>query len=679
MTLSLGGVFTSIDWDAMVSGLMSAEYMPYNRLSAQKSEIQTQQNAVNTIKSSFSSFQSALSSLKSESALRQVTASSADSSIVSATASNGAFEGTHTLIVNQLAQSHRIVQDVGVTELGEKIGSGGTVSTATNTNTVADADATWFTTSANGATYTFDFGTEEEFSVTFEASTDYTMNEVVSLINTAAGYTAASVSEDPPGTFSLQLDAHFRGAVGTLSQSLTAGDAIDVLEDEVDWTKTDGTDPAASAFSYSYAGQSRTLNLDSSATVEDLRDAINDDAGNLGITASILQYNGTHHLVLNGNETGASNVVTINDAQTTAVGFDTADFFIAQQAQSAQFRIDGTPPEGQWIESDSNTIANVIDNVTFNLIDTGETSVSITRNTDAIASSLESLVARYNSLVETIDLYTGYNESNESGGVLQGDSTIRSLLSPIRSLLTSPVDGFATDADGLSMAAHLGIEIDRDGVLSFDRDTFDDLLETDYDNIIRFLGANNRGVLSDDNFTYNSALDTTLSGEYEIKAEFDSGTLDKAYFRKKGDSTWIEMSVEGNTVTGGTGTDLEGLSLTVTWDGVSDGAGNPQTTDLRFQDGMANALDAAIDSILDTTTGAFALREDQYDTELENLDSRMEILEDRLERKEAMYTAKFARLEATLTQLQGQQSAYNALFSQLSASQNNGSSNSSSQ
>jgi flagellar hook-associated protein 2 len=671
MTLALGGVFTSIDWDSMVDGLMQAEYRPYNRLSNQKAEIQSQQKAVNTIKSAFNSFQSALTSLSSESSLRQVKASSSDSAVVTASAGSGVYEGTHNLEVNQLAQSHRIVQNTGVSDLGEKIGPGGSKSNAANSNTVADADAPWLTTTANGASYTFDFGDEEAFTVEFGPSTDYTMNEVVSMINTAAGYTAAAALEDPPGTFSLELAARYKGATGTMTQTLTSGDAIDELNDEADWAKTDGTDPTAGIFSYTYAGTTRTLNLSADASIEDLGDAINNDASNPGVTASILQYNGTYHLVLDGNETGASNTVTINDAQTTAVGFDTADFFVAQQAQSAEYRINGSPPAGTWIESESNTLSDVVSGVTFNLAGTGTATVSISRNTDAIAGNIEKMVSQYNALVETVDLYVGYNVGSKTGGILQGDSTLRSLLTPVRNMLTTPMDGFDVSNDGLSMAAHLGLEVDRDGVLSFDRETFDSLLETNYDDIIRFFGAENRAVLSSDYFSLDSALDTAVAGEYEIKTEFSGGVLDKAYFREQGDTGWTEMDVDGNTITGREGTDLAGLALNVTWDGVSDGTGNPQTSDLRFQDGMANALDNMLDEMLDSSDGPFAVRVEQYDTEIESIESRMEILTDRLARKEKTYTAKFARLEASLAQLQGQQAAYQSLFSQLAGSSTN--------
>lgn len=677
MTLALGGVFTSIDWNSMVDGLMQAEYQPYNRLVTQKSEVQSEQRAVNKIKSAFNSFQSALASLDSESDLRQATASSSDSGVVTASASSGVYEGSHSLVINQLATSHRIVHDTGITDLNTKIGPGGSTSQAVNGNTVADAGATWFTTTANGASYTFDFGTEEAFTVEFDPSTDYTMNEVVSMINTAAGYTAAEAVEDPPGTFSLELNARYKGAVGTMSQTLTSGDAVAELNDEADWTKTDGTEPSTSVFAYSYDGETRTLNLAADATLEDLKDAINDDAGNPGVTASVLQYNGTYHLVLDGNETGSSHSVTVDDGTTTLTGFETADFFIAQQAQSAEYRINGSPPVGSWIESESNTLTDVVSGVTFNLAGTGSATVNVTRNTDSIAANLESLVAKYNTLAETIDLYTGYDAASQTGGILQGDSTIRSLLTPIRALLTSPVTGFDSSEDGLTLASQLGLEIDREGVLSFDRETFDELLETDYDNIIHFLGATDRAVLDSDYYSFDSAMDSTVAGEYEIKTEFSGGVLDKAYFRKSGDTAWTEMTVDGSTVTGAEGTDLAGLALTVTWDGLSDGTGNPQTTNLRFQEGIGGSLDALLDEILDTTDGPFALRENQYETELDTLETRMETLMDRLERKEEMYTAKFARLEASLAQLQGQQSAYQALFSQLATASSNTSNSSS--
>ncbi|HUS47777.1 MAG TPA: flagellin [Phycisphaerae bacterium] len=125
--------------------------------------------------------------------------------------------------------------------------AGGTKSTALNYHGVADAGATWFTVGANGAAYTLDFGTEADITgVAFTASTAYSMNEVVTVINArsqAIGtYNAATIEYDSDvGQYFLRTTASATGAVGTMTITKTGTDDIDDLKDVADWNLTDGT------------------------------------------------------------------------------------------------------------------------------------------------------------------------------------------------------------------------------------------------------------------------------------------------------------------------------------------------------------------------------------------------------------------------------------------------------
>lgn len=666
-TVSFGGVFTEIDWASIVESTMAAERIPLTRLETKKTDYQSRQGAIDALNDSFTSFQSIVSSLKSNSVLRSVNVTSSNSDVASATASSGAYEGTHTIEVNQLAQSHRLAQTTGSAYTLDQIGTGAAYSTARNGNSMVGAgaaDDTWFTTTANGATYTFQFGEESAVTVQFAAGTSYSLNQVAAAINTAAGYTMAQVVDEGGDTYKLDLTARYAGEIGTMTQTLASGDAVDVLNDDVDYTKTDGTDGAAGEFSYTYNGTTRSLSLEAGATLEDLRDRINSDSANPGVTASLILYSGTYHLTLAGNNTGEDYEITINDAATTLPGFDTADFYEAQTAQNAQYRINGTPPVGTYIESNSNTITNAVDGLTLSLAGTGTTTINLARDTSVLKDAVQSLVDEYNSLVSTITVLTGYSEDTDTGGLLQGDSMIQSLLSPIRSLLTGTVAGFDSSVETYAMGAQLGIEVDRYGEMTFDEDVFDAAIENDYDAVVDLFGAVRKGYVSDDYFQYDSALDSTVAGSYEVKVEFDvTGNITAAWFRDEGqgDGDWREAAVDGNTVVGAAGTDEQGLQLLVTWDGVS----TTQTSDVRLMNGIGVGLEDQIDYILDTTDGPLQVRLNSYDGAIEELESKIESMEDRLEKKEAILTAKYARLEAALTQLDSLRASFESLFTSL--------------
>lgn len=672
-TISFGGVFTQIDWSKIISSTMEAERVPLTRLETKKTDYEARQGAIDALKDSFTSFQSIVESLASNSVLRCVDVTSSDTDVVVASSGSGAYEGTHTIEVNQIAQVARLVKTTGSTYTLDQIGSGADYSVARNNNSMigegAD-DETWFTTGANGATYTFQFGEETAVSVQFAAETAYSLNEVAAAINAAAGYTMAQVVDEGGNTYKLELTAKYAGEIGTLTQTLDSGDAIDVLNDEEDYTKTDGVDGAAGAFSYTCNGVTRTLSLEAGATLEDLRNRINNDSANPGVTASLILYEGTYHLVLTGKNTGADYAITINDTETTLPGFDTADFYEAQAAQNAKYRIDGIPPVGTYIESASNTITDAVDGLTISLTGPGTATISATRNTDTLKEKMADLVEQYNSLFATIETLTGYSETEETGGLLQGDTLIASLLSPVRSLLTSYVPGFNPDVQTYSMGAQIGISVDRYGEMTFDEAAFDEALEDNYDAVIDLIGGQLKGYVSSDYFQYDSALDTTQAGRYEVRVDFDGeGNITAAYFRTygQGDDDWREAAVDGNTITGTAGNDEQGLQVVVTWDGVS----TTQTSEVDLMNGFAVALQDTLETILDTTNGPLQTRLDSYDSAISELESKIDAMEERLEKREEILTKKYARLEAALTQLDSFRASFDALFSALEANKKN--------
>ncbi|MCD4824080.1 MAG: flagellar filament capping protein FliD [Phycisphaerae bacterium] len=658
-SLALGGILSGIDYDTLIAGMIAADYQPLARMQTQKADYESKQAAIDAIETQFNVLKSAASSMKSVENLRTISWTTTDTDIVDITAGQGAQEGMHSVIVNQLATSHRLVHDVGTDYTTTKVGTGGSISTSLNDDTVADADAAWFTVGASDTTYTFSIGGEDDIEVTFDASTAYTMNEVMAKINvasqSASGYDAVSV--EGAGPYELKFTAKHRGA-GELA---VTGSGITELDN---WTNTNGTDVNTGAFVYTYDSVTRTINTDADTTLADLRDLINNDSENPGITASIIQHNGKQHLVLAGNSTGDDYDITINDALTTINAFDTADFLETQTTQDAEYRVDGYP-SATWMTSSSNTITDVLDDVTLRLTGTGTASVNVMHSYANLAGNLTGMVSAYNSLVDTIDEYTGYDASTGDGGLLQGDSTVSTWLTSLKSLAITTIAGFDSDDDAFAMLAQIGIEIDRYGHLELDSSVLGEALDSDPAAVEFLIGADGRGLAEDSYFHFDSALSTTKAGLYEVKVDFDAtGNITAAWFRNEGEGAgdWRAAAVDGNTITGSTSYDEAGLSVNVIWNGTPSCT---QTSDVRFQKGFAGAMYDIIDELLDSVDGPLQLRQDSYQNSMDDLDDKMETLEARLEVKEQMYQEKFARLEAALTQLNGQYSAYSALFAQL--------------
>ncbi len=668
-SLGMAGVFSGIDTDTLVARIMAISTRPVALMKVRQGTWEDKISAVDNIESRLVQLKDLAGQLRDSDTLVSVLASSSDSTVMTATASGAAIEGKYSVEINQLAAGHRMVHTDGLTSEDTTIGS--SKSTALNANSMADAGATWFTTSANGATYTFDFGDEADMTeVVFAADTTYSLNEVAALINVrsqaVAGYDAAVVEEDA-GNYYLRLTSQDPGPVGELTHTLTSGDAIAELNDAADWTKDNG---AGGTFIYTYNGVTRTINTGNGTTLSDLVGLINNDAENPGVSASLLQYDGgegVYHLVLSGKTTGEDYDITV-DAGTTLMGFnDVGDnWTVTQQAQNAQVRVDGFPA-GDWIERSTNTISDIIPDVTLTLANTTAADESemltLTRSTAGLENDLENLVAIYNGLVDTVDAHAGYDEEAETSGILQGNASLTSILSRMRMIMSGKAEGFVAGTDAYTMFAEIGIEFDAEGKLELDTDTLSNAIEEDFESVLSLIGALASGTTDDDYIKFTSAEESTQAGTYEISVSFGAGgDIAQALIRTKGDTMWRNTTWSGNTITGGEGNPEEGLIFSAVWDGVS----STQTAELRVLRGFAGMIYDHMDTVLADETGTVFLMKDGFQDQIDSIEKAVELQTRRLEQQEKHLRAKFARLEATLAGLDAQRGAVDSLLQSLS-------------
>ncbi|MBT3198295.1 MAG: flagellar filament capping protein FliD [Phycisphaerales bacterium] len=672
--LGLSGVFSGIDTSVMVASAMAYNRLPLNRLNMQKAEWQAKDNAMADLESRLAFFKAEVDSLRSDAVLENTIASSLDTTILTASASGGAIEGTHEVIINQLAQTNRFVHDTGLAETTTTVGVA--KSTALNLNGAVDPDATWFTTSANGATYTFDFGDENDITgVVLNASTGYSMNQVASLINVqsqaVSGYDAATVEVDgQTGKSYLSLTAQTGAAEGAMTQTLTAGDAVDELNDAADWTKTAA---GTGTFAYTYDSVSRSISVSDDTTLADLVELINNDAQNPGVSASLLEYGSAYHLVLAGKDTGTSHNITVDNLGTTIEGFDSTDFIETQAAQDLQVRVDGYPP-ADWITRDSNTMTDVIPNVTVTARAAGTTSINVNRDTNALQLGMENLVEIYNGLVDKINAYAGYNDASETGGILQGDSSITRLLDSLRAGITSAVPGFLSGTDTYTMASEIGLEFgkrdanglpmfDEIGKLALDKDALASALTNDYQGVLNLIGGAGTGASDIDDVQFSSSHDSTEGGNYNVRIDFDaSGEVTAARIKKDSESEWRDMTIDGDTLSGLADNPEQFLNLTAVWDGSGAYTAN---ADVRVRQGFGNVLYDRVSAITDTATGVLGVKREQYSDAMDAAEKNIERQERLLETKQIYLEEKYARLEAALARLDSQRAVFDAVFASV--------------
>tara|TARA_A100001391_G_scaffold84560_5_gene55397 strand:- start:1407 stop:2756 length:1350 start_codon:yes stop_codon:yes gene_type:complete len=248
-----------------------------------------------------------------------------------------------------------------------------------------------------------------------------------------------------------------------------------------------------------------TLSEDKSS-LKDLRDAINDQ--NKGVQASIVNDgSGTpYRLVMTSVKTGTEEAisgVSFSGGLGSALSLDGAS---EVTARNAEFTINGIA-----MQSQSNKVEDAIQGVTLNLVEEGESSLDITRDTDAIKKAVNDFVSAFNNLKESIGSLTSFNSETGESGELIGNSTVRRIESELRGVLSAGVD-----EGEYRVLADLGVSLQRDGTLKVNDEDLDEAISNNLEGVSRFF------VGRDENDGIIGKLDSALEDMLE-----DDGMIDR--------------------------------------------------------------------------------------------------------------------------------------------------------
>lgn len=208
---------TAFDVPTLVSQLMAIERRPIDRLNARISSYETKISSFGTLSSLVSGFQSAAKSLNTT--LQKLTATSSDTSALSATAGSTAVPGTYSVNVSQLAQSQNLVA-AGQTSSTTAIGDGTATTVTFDLGTISGG------TLANGvySGATFTSNGSGTASITIDG-TNNTLEGIRDAINAASMGVTATIVNDGSGTpYRLALTSSSSGASNSLKITTSGGD-----------------------------------------------------------------------------------------------------------------------------------------------------------------------------------------------------------------------------------------------------------------------------------------------------------------------------------------------------------------------------------------------------------------------------------------------------------------------
>jgi flagellar hook-associated protein 2 len=232
-----------------------------------------------------------------------------------------------------------------------------------------------------------------------------------------------------------------------------------------------------------------TITIDeTNNTLQGIKSAINSQ--NAGFTATILNDgSGTpYRLVITSDDSGTANALTITNNLTAGAG-DAVTLLETTPAQDAMLQINGVS-----ITSSSNTVADAIEGITFDLkAESGTAAIRVERDDDAIVAGLKDFVAKYNDVISYISSQSRYDATQKTAGILAGDFTMRAAHSDLASILSQSI---TISGDSFRVLSQAGITLTNSGTLSLDETLFRDKLSSDFDDVAQLFladGLNGEG------------------------------------------------------------------------------------------------------------------------------------------------------------------------------------------
>lgn len=673
-TLRLPGLLTGIDTGQLIAQLMAVERRTLNVYEERKSTWDEKKEALGTLESKLSNLRSSVRALSDANELRAFSSTSSDTDKVTAEASYNAFEGNHTVVVNQLATAERWVHTAGIEYAEDYVGAGTfiysydhqeTTLTTTATTTLEDLVGLINNDANNpGVTASLLYYNNAYHLVLNgnDAGTDYAISVNASSTEVWQADSALTVGSDNATLSSkiTELD-QFTGNLGTGDKiTITGKDRSGVAITPVEFTVTSNTKIThlISEINDAFDGIARATLVNGKIV---LTDDLNGASG-LEIGLSFTQGTGSSaELTL---PTDAEDwTVTQGGTAGTLTDFEPADFTETQSAQDSQIRVDGYP-SGAWISRSSNTIDDVISGVTLHLHDTTDEEgeeITLTRDIQSVKDKLTSMVNAYNLAVVYIQEKTGYNNTLKTAGVLMGDYVVSTIRSQIRTPLISKTSGFIEDIDNFLMPGQIGLELDKDGVLNLNTNIFDEALAKDYMGVLSIIGANKTGSSNSNTIKfYNASSNYTTAGNYDVEVVVSGGAITSAKMKLSTESTWRDATCSGNIVTGNSTFDDNGdpvypenaLQLSIDLS-----QNNTFTATVRVKQGFTGAIEDVLDNMLKVTSGSVQIDQEHADGQIKEIQKKIELEEYRLTIREERLIARFARLERTLALMQNQMAA----------------------
>jgi flagellar hook-associated protein 2 len=524
---NIDGLSSGLDTSSIINQLMQLERRPQVALTTRRDQEQAARTELSEIRSDVSALRNTAADLRLTSGWDQLVATSSNPDAVSVVAGSASTTGSYTFEVTQVATAASVYSDQVYASLDDATGAPGpSVLSATGnqalgfsslqSTNVPDGPITFEVVQSSGEAKTvggiptipitvdgtndaIDFEVSGiSYSVTLEHGTYDSEEGLANALSAAiAGHSGASAVATASLNEDNRLVLATRAEGSDHSITVTGGTAVADLGFTLGQAGSgvDGlveVDGVVTAISDASSGTSVTLATAGAGTIEatlngairvgtaevnqttssgsgSLQDLVNSvNSADLGYTAFAVNTGSGYRLQLTADEPGAASTI-----DTAGGAFGAMTFTQLVAGQDAVLTVQGDNP--LTITSSSNTFDELLPGVTITVNDTtdGPVTVSTERDVESVTESVGELVTKMNELLNRISSSTA-NNPDGNRTVLQGNREARKVADELRNALVGPVDGNDFTSVGI-----VGIELNRDGTLTFNAERFSEALTTD--------------------------------------------------------------------------------------------------------------------------------------------------------------------------------------------------------
>lgn len=243
------------------------------------------------------------------------------------------------------------------------------------------------------------------------------------------------------GSFEIDVE---QLAQGSRRQSTLQGASTDIL--------------GAGTLTFSAGSETFDVTIGASDTLSDIRDSINAQAENFGVTANIINTDAGTYLVYNSEVSGDVNNLTVSSTGSAALNniSSLSTQGVDDVAQDARVYVDGN-----LITSDTNEFNNSIEDITFTVSEVttvgSPATISVSQDSEYGNELIDEFISGYNALVDNL---TGLAAPKQ--GRLAFDPNVRQVKQDLVNTVIETVSGVSGSFSALS---DIGLELDRNGNL----------------------------------------------------------------------------------------------------------------------------------------------------------------------------------------------------------------------